>query len=785
MKVKIFLSYARGDDEPFVKRLAEALVLEGFAVWFDRMAMPSRQLTFHQEIRDAVVDCDRLVLLVGPRAIDSDYVSQEWQFAYFEANKCVNPIVRLNGQDAVGKTLDGYSLIPEDLRLLHAEDFRNDAQFEVHLANLVRQLSEPLPPVGKLVAVPELPPHFLKRREHVHALRDMVLADLRKPVVVSGASARIGVQGMGGIGKSVLAAAMAHHPETQRAFPDGIYWVTLGQQPEVADRQRRLVRELGGRDDFSSIDAGKERLRNLLSDRQALVILDDFWQRGDAEAFNAIGPRCRILLTTRDAGLVTALAVRENHYQVQLPTRGEAQFMLAKAAGVEPESLPPEAFDVVSQCDRLPLALALCGGMIRKGTPWSDLLEALREHDLEFLADGHPGEDQHANVWRAINVSVRALPEDLRSRYAELAVFGLDTGAPEAAVETLWEHTAGLSPRQSRQLLTQFAERSLAQRPREGWVELHDLLHNFAAGMAERLWGTAQTLHQRLLDAYKRRCPDGWPSGPNDGYFLENLIYHLIEAGASEDAVTLLDDLQWIEAKCAAELVFELQEDYRAAIQALPEAQDELRKGERREAQAATWINSLIECAEQQRPPRPEEIPASVEPWSDEQIAAEAKRIVENPTGLDRLRAFDRFVQRECYPLIEFGARVGFVAQHGFNSAPSGPVYEAGQRRSYRVGVPLLLRHQSAEPYDLKPALLRTLEGHTERVESVSVTPDGRRAVSGSWDKTLRVWDLETGACLAVNRGNESWRAVAWCGRRNRIVAGSGTGEVAIFELRG
>ena len=28
------------------------------------------------------------------------------------------------------------------------------------------------------------------------------------------------------------------------------------------------------------------------------------------------------------------------------------------------------------------------------------------------------------------------------------------------------------------------------------------------------------------------------------------------------------------------------------------------------------------------------------------------------------------------------------------------------------------------------------------------MTPDGRRAVSGSEDKTLRVWDLESGVCL-------------------------------------
>src|SRR5262245_52558992 len=89
----IFLSYARGDDEPFVRRLYEDLTAHGFRVWFDRVSMPSRNLTFHQEIRDAVVAHDRLLLVIGPKAVASEYVRQEWQFAWFEAEKVVTPIL--------------------------------------------------------------------------------------------------------------------------------------------------------------------------------------------------------------------------------------------------------------------------------------------------------------------------------------------------------------------------------------------------------------------------------------------------------------------------------------------------------------------------------------------------------------------------------------------------------------------------------------------------------------------------------------------------------------------
>jgi WD40 repeat protein len=39
----------------------------------------------------------------------------------------------------------------------------------------------------------------------------------------------------------------------------------------------------------------------------------------------------------------------------------------------------------------------------------------------------------------------------------------------------------------------------------------------------------------------------------------------------------------------------------------------------------------------------------------------------------------------------------------------------------------------------------QTTEGHTGSVEAVVLMPDVRRAVSASSDRTLRLWDLESG----------------------------------------
>ena len=50
--------------------------------------------------------------------------------------------------------------------------------------------------------------------------------------------------------------------------------------------------------------------------------------------------------------------------------------------------------------------------------------------------------------------------------------------------------------------------------------------------------------------------------------------------------------------------------------------------------------------------------------------------------------------------------------------------------------------------------LVRTLEGHTSLVDEVAVTPDGTKAISASWDKTLKVWDIESGVELRTLEGH-------------------------------
>lgn len=66
---------------------------------------------------------------------------------------------------------------------------------------------------------------------------------------------------------------------------------------------------------------------------------------------------------------------------------------------------------------------------------------------------------------------------------------------------------------------------------------------------------------------------------------------------------------------------------------------------------------------------------------------------------------------------------------------------------------------------------LRTLKDHTESVQTVAWSTDDHRALSGSEDETARLWDVGTGRCLRVLEGHTGYvQSVAWSVDQRRVL---------------
>jgi len=87
--------------------------------------------------------------------------------------------------------------------------------------------------------------------------------------------------------------------------------------------------------------------------------------------------------------------------------------------------------------------------------------------------------------------------------------------------------------------------------------------------------------------------------------------------------------------------------------------------------------------------------------------------------------------------------------------------------------------------WDLKTGQCRaTFEGHTNTVSCIAVTPDGKTVVSGSADWTLMVWDIETGQCRATFEGHTNIvSCVAVTPDGKTVVSGSWDNTLKMWDI--
>jgi tetratricopeptide (TPR) repeat protein len=362
----------------------------------------------------------------------------------------------------------------------------------------------------------QLPPpidHFTGREDSLRALhaafgRERGRRPGEPPTVVS-------IYGPGGVGKSSLATRFGH--EIAARYPDGRLYHDLRGAADAAVRPADVLVDfllaMGVR--LATDPGGLEELKKLwwtwLQDRRVLIFLDNARDHRQVRPLLPPEGGCAVIVTSR-----APLFLGGTHDQrlTEFST-AQAVTLLARLAGDDRVAADVAAAERIAElCDRLPLAVSICGGRLAVRPHWSlaemvrRLSEARRLDELELSA-------AHGETAYPIE-SVRS---SLRLSYADctpvqqrlLRMFGVLTvpDLPAWAAGALLEVPELDGADQLEALVdTQLLECTGADATGALRYKLHDLVRLYARERAEQTDDPAhrRAAVERVLAGYSERA---------------------------------------------------------------------------------------------------------------------------------------------------------------------------------------------------------------------------------------------------------------------------------------
>jgi tetratricopeptide (TPR) repeat protein len=292
-----------------------------------------------------------------------------------------------------------------------------------------------------------------------------------------------GVRGIGGIGKTELAIAVAQ--ELEAFFEGRVIWLDCGPNDAHAI-QERMAAALGVALDSDDLQIRADALALVLRGQPpTLVVLDDLRRRhlADLSCITPPRPPCALLVTSR---------------RYDLPLPGEAVRRIDVLPPVQSQellsSLIPEAWlvaepdaarDITELLEHIPLALTLVARRAKRlaarrdasaQQPLAALVDELRKRRMQVLNQGEDPNRPDLSVVITFNASYEDLDAGDQARLRKLGVFARSE-FELPTLQAVWED----DERAARQVLDRLVNAGLIEEI--GWDTwwMHDLLREYAA----------------------------------------------------------------------------------------------------------------------------------------------------------------------------------------------------------------------------------------------------------------------------------------------------------------
>ncbi|MCW5737134.1 MAG: TIR domain-containing protein [Enhydrobacter sp.] len=565
------------------------------------------------------------------------------------------------------------------------------------------------------------PTRFVERPGEFDAIKRKLLGARREPVAITSA-----LRGVGGFGKTALAEALCQDPDIRDTFEDGILRVTLGEHPDdpVGTMAGLVFMLTGKRPDVARLGDARARLDEALVDRRCLLVIEDARRSCDLEPFLHRGRRddTTRLIVTPDDRVLPPLAER-----IAVGPMTPAQASEVLVLGLPDRTLTAHASRLAALASRLgrwPLLLALANGVLRDRVACGASTQASLDRVERSLQE------------RGLDLVLGAeQPEPRRGMAAAMLEICLERlGSDERdhflGLSAFAEHAVIPVPaalglwRQATPAGGQDGEALLARLD-----ELSLLLH------FNRPAGTFR-LHPELLALMRERYSAGQLAE------LDRRLTAHFRSTCPDDDLALLSDAYGL----------------RHAVRHLRNG------GEGAAADALLldprWMLSKLETL-------------GIRPLLGD-YAGYRLDTAQGLVGATLARIANAIARLPCELAPQLIGRL---------TAGDAPGLATSLSKARRLLKPSAL-WPSRPTLALPDAELQRYDGHADCVTCAAILPGARHVLTGSRDKTLRLWDIDSGRTLQRLAGHEDWvTCVTALSDGRRALSGSKDGTLRLWDI--